>query len=54
MAIGIKANKFSIPYIVNKRHDITEHKNQQLYTRLQINAAQKIDAKMAVKYQYQE
>jgi hypothetical protein len=30
MAIGIKANKFSILYIVNKRHDITEHKNQQL------------------------
>jgi hypothetical protein len=29
MAIGIKANKFSILYIVNKRHDITEHKNQQ-------------------------
>jgi hypothetical protein len=27
MAIGIKANKFSILYIVNKRHDITEHKN---------------------------
>jgi hypothetical protein len=23
MAIGIKANKFSILYIVNKRHDIT-------------------------------
>ena len=41
MAIGIKANKFSIFYIVNKRHDITEHKNQQLYTRLQINTAQK-------------
>ena len=30
MAIGIKADKFSILYIVNKRHDITEHKNQQL------------------------
>ena len=30
MAIGIKANKFSILYIVNKGHDITEHKNQQL------------------------
>jgi hypothetical protein len=30
MAIGIKVNKFSILYIVNKRHDITEHKNQQL------------------------
>ena len=30
MAIGIKANKFSILYIVNKRHDTTEHKNQQL------------------------
>jgi hypothetical protein len=30
MAIGIKANKFSIFYIVNKRHDITEHTNQQL------------------------
>ena len=29
-AIGIKANKFSIFYIVNKRHDITEHTNQQL------------------------
>jgi hypothetical protein len=28
MAIGIKANKFSILYIVNKRHDIAEHKNQ--------------------------
>jgi hypothetical protein len=41
MALGIKANKFSIPYIVNKRHDITEHKNHQLYTRLQINTAQK-------------
>jgi hypothetical protein len=27
---GIKANKFSILYVVNKRHDITEHKNQQL------------------------
>jgi hypothetical protein len=30
MAIGIKANKFSILYIVNKRHDTTEHTNQQL------------------------
>ena len=30
VAIRIKANKFSILYIVNKRHDITEHKNQQL------------------------
>jgi hypothetical protein len=30
MAIGIEANKFSILYIVNKRHDKTEHKNQQL------------------------
>ena len=30
MAIGIKANKFSILYVVNKRHDITKHKNQQL------------------------
>jgi hypothetical protein len=32
MAIGIKANKFSILYIhvVNKRYDKTEHKNQQL------------------------
>ena len=30
MAIGIKANKCSILYIVNKRHDITEHTNQQL------------------------
>jgi hypothetical protein len=30
MAIGIKVNKFSILYIVNKRHNITEHKNQQL------------------------
>ena len=54
MAIGIKANKFSILYIVNKRHDITEHKNQQLQ-RLQINTVQKkIDAKTTVKYQYQK
>ena len=30
MAIGIKTNKFSILYIVNKRHDTTEHKNKQL------------------------
>jgi hypothetical protein len=30
MAIGIQANKFSILYIVNKRHDKTEHRNQQL------------------------
>jgi hypothetical protein len=30
MAIGLKANKLSILYIVNKRHDKTEHKNQQL------------------------
>jgi hypothetical protein len=27
VAIRIKANKFSILYIVNKRHDITEHNN---------------------------
>jgi hypothetical protein len=27
MAIGIKANKFSMLYIVNERHDKTEHKN---------------------------
>jgi hypothetical protein len=40
MAIGIKVNKFSILYIVNKRHDITEHRNEQLQ-RLQINTAQK-------------
>ena len=53
MAIGIKVNKFSILYTVNNRHDITEHKNQQLQ-RLQINTAQKIDAKTAVKYQYQK
>jgi hypothetical protein len=33
MAIWIKVNKFSILYIVNKRHDITEHKNQQLTDR---------------------
>jgi hypothetical protein len=32
MAIGIKVNKFSILYIVNKRHDITEHKNMYLVT----------------------
>jgi hypothetical protein len=30
MAIGIKANKFSMLYIVNERHDKTEHNNQQL------------------------
>jgi len=30
MAIGIKANKISILYIVNKRHDIAENKKQQL------------------------
>ena len=30
MAIGIKANTLSILYIVNKRHDITENKNEQL------------------------
>jgi hypothetical protein len=53
MAIGLKANKFSILYIVNNRHDKTEHKNQQL-SRLQINTAHKIDAKTAVKYQYQK
>ena len=53
MAIGIKVNKFSILYTVNNRHDITEHKNHQLQ-RLQINTAQKIDAKTAVKYQYQK
>jgi hypothetical protein len=53
MAIGIKVNKFSILYTVNNRHDIKEHKNQQLQ-RLQINTAQKIDAKTAVKYQYQK
>ena len=29
-ATGIQINKFSILYIVNKRHDITEHNNQQL------------------------
>jgi hypothetical protein len=29
MAIGIKVNKFTILYIVNERHDETEHKNQQ-------------------------
>ena len=55
VAIRIKkANKFLILYIVNKRHDITEYKNQQLYKRLQINTAQKIDAKTAVKYKYQK
>jgi hypothetical protein len=27
---GIRANKFSILYVVNKRHDITEHTNQPL------------------------
>ena len=53
MTIIIKANKFSILYIVNKRHDITERKHQQLY-RLQINTAQEIDAKTAVKYQYKK
>jgi hypothetical protein len=53
MAIGIKANKFSILYIVNKRHDKPEHTNQQL-KRLQINTAQKIDVKTAVKYQYKK
>ena len=31
MAIGIKVNKFAILYIVNKRHDITEHKNHGLH-----------------------
>ena len=40
------ANKFSILNIVNKRHDITEHKNQQ---RLQINTAQIVDAKNGCK-----
>jgi hypothetical protein len=30
MPIAIKANKFSILYIVNTRHDKTELKNQQL------------------------
>jgi hypothetical protein len=33
MAIGIKANKVCNTLytpVVNKRHDITEHKNQQL------------------------
>jgi hypothetical protein len=30
METEIKANKLSILYIVNKWHDITEHKNQQL------------------------
>jgi hypothetical protein len=30
IVIGIKANKFSMLYIVNKRHNITDHKNQQL------------------------
>ena len=30
MTIGIKANTFSMLYIVNKRHDTTEHTNQQL------------------------
>jgi hypothetical protein len=53
MKIGIKVNKFSILYIVNKWNDITEHTNQQLL-KLQINTTQKIDAKTAVKYQYQK